>query len=120
MTQPSELYIIAEDIVETTVVTGEREATRDVGGGYGEPQQEVIKKLVRKRVPLDAKALKIQMDGLLSVVGDLFNHADQQTGMKLTEVELSVEINGEGQVSIIGMGGTIGNTGAITLKFTRP
>ena len=120
MTQPPELYIIAEDIVETTVVTGERDVPRDIGGGYGEPQQEVIKKLVRKRVPLDANALKTQMDGLLSVVGDLFNHADQQTGMKLTEVELSVEINGEGQVSIIGMGGTIGNTGAITLKFTRP
>jgi hypothetical protein len=60
------------------------------------------------------------MDGLLNVVGELFGQADQQTGMKLNEVELSVEINAEGQVSLVGNGGKLGNTGGITLKFIRP
>ena len=40
--------------------------------------------------------------------------------MQLNEVTLSVEINGEGQVSLVGTGGKLGNKGGITLKFTRP
>ncbi|MGF1535108.1 MAG: hypothetical protein ACFB4J_01310 [Elainellaceae cyanobacterium] len=39
--------------------------------------------------------------------------------MQPSSVELSVEINGEGQVNIVGNGGKIANTGGITLKFTR-
>jgi hypothetical protein len=82
--------------------------------------ESVTKGSKRKRVSLDALALKEQMGGLLSVIGDLFDQADQQTGMKLSEVELSVEINAEGQVSLVGTGGKLGNTGGITLKFIRP
>jgi hypothetical protein len=52
------------------------------------------------------------------VVGDLFEQAEQKpNGMVLDEVELSVEINAEGQVSIMGSGGKLGSKGAITLKF---
>ena len=76
--------------------------------------------LTKKRVPLDAAALKAQMAGLLKVVGDLFDQAEEQTGMRLNEVELSVEINAEGQVSLVGTGGSVANKGGITLKFARP
>ncbi len=77
-------------------------------------------KIVRKRVPLDAIALKSQMKGLLKVVGDLFEQAEQQpSDMVLDEMKLVVEINAEGQVSIMGNGGKLGDRGTIELKFKR-
>ena len=39
--------------------------------------------------------------------------------MQLDELELTVEINGEGQVSLLGTGGKVGTKGAIKLKFKR-
>ena len=39
--------------------------------------------------------------------------------MQLEEVELVVEVNGKGQVSLLGTGGELGGKGAITLKFKR-
>jgi hypothetical protein len=124
MTSESKLYIVAEteEFTETTIVEGARRG-EDIGGGFSTPEstlESVTKGFKRKRVPIDALALKAQMDGLLHVVGELFGQADQQTGMKLNEVELSVEINAEGQVSLVGNGGKLGNTGGITLKFIRP
>ncbi|MGB3614688.1 MAG: hypothetical protein WBA10_12920 [Elainellaceae cyanobacterium] len=123
MTDDPQLYVITTDFETAVTRTDHPRGSRssdDIGGGFGSPAAEQITQLVRKRVPLDAAALKTQMNGLLSVVGDIFVQADAQTGMQLSEVELSVEINGEGKVSIVGNGGKIGNTGGITLKFTRP
>lgn len=126
MPEESTLWIVAEieETTETTVIEGTRSGT-DIGGGFGRPDRGSVTEAVttivkRKRVPLAARALKTQMDGLLGVVGDLFSQADQQTGMQLNEVELSVEINAEGQLSLVGNGGKLGNTGGITLKFVRP
>jgi hypothetical protein len=118
MTEPSTISVIAvEQVIPSRPIDGERSG-RDIGGGYGKPEE--TQNFVRKRVTLDAVALKTQMNGLLQVVDDLFEQADQTTGMTLTEVELSVEINAEGQVSLVGTGGKLANTGGITLKFTRP
>jgi len=119
MSEESTIWIIAEEITESNSVTG---ATRgiDVGGSLSSQVSEKVTKIASKRVPIDVIALKAQMSGLLQVMGDLFDQAEQQSGMKLTEVELSVEINAEGQVSLIGSGGKIGNKGGISLKFTRP
>jgi hypothetical protein len=36
--------------------------------------------------------------------------------MELDEIELSVEVNGEGQLSLLGTGGKAGAKGAMTLK----
>lgn len=119
-----QLYVITTETLETiptrTDTPRGSRSSDDIGGGFGPPAAEQITQLIRKRVPLDAAALKTQMNGLISVVGDIFAQADAQTGMQLSEVELSVEINGEGKVSIVGNGGKIANTGGITLKFTRP
>lgn len=122
MTEDSQIYVVAQsdEIVDSGTIQGER-SSKDTGAGWGTPVQEAITKVAkRKRVPVDAKALKTQMNGLLQVVGDLFGEAEQQTGMRLNEVELSVEINAEGNVSLVGNGGKLGNTGGITLKFVRP
>jgi len=62
------------------------------------------------------------MNQFLHLIGRLFKQVDQQIGsesdMRLDEVELSVEISGEGEVKLVA-GGKAAGKGAITLKFTR-
>jgi hypothetical protein len=74
-----------------------------------------------QRVPLNAAKLEQGMTEFLGVVGRVFRHAQVRTaelaGMELDEIELSVEINGEGQLSLLGSGGKVGGKGAMTLKF---
>ncbi|MEO0827439.1 MAG: hypothetical protein AAFW84_29740 [Cyanobacteria bacterium J06635_15] len=124
MADENTLWIVADtEVVEESVeVEGRRDGGRDTGGGFGPTRAiEAIKTIgKRQRVPLDAKALKTQMEGMLAIVNDLFDQATTGTGLQLDEVELSVEINAEGQVSLVGNGGKLGNTGGITLKFVRP
>ena len=123
-TSENTLWVVAEtteEIEETVEVEGRRSGG-DRGGGFGIPGRvfesaQVI--ATRKRVPLDAKALKVQMQGMLSVVNELFDQTIAQTGLQLNEVELSVEINAEGQLSLVGNGGKLGNKGGIKLKFVR-
>lgn len=61
--------------------------------------------------------LKNQM---LQVVDGLFIQSEAQAKIQLDEAALYVEINAEGQLSLVGNGGKLGNTGGITLKFSRP
>lgn len=117
-----QLWIVTE--VETTTETvevrrGER-GSDDVGGQFS-PRRTIdqVKTTMRQRVPLDAGALKTQMQGLLQVVGDVFDQASQQTELRLDEIELAVEINAQGQVSVLGSGGSLSDKGAIKLKFKR-
>lgn len=122
MTDENTLWIVAETEETEEPVEGRRDGTRDMGGGFGTRRAiDAVQKLgKRKRVPLDAKALKTQMEGMLAVVNELFDQATTPTGLQLNEVELSVEINAEGQLSLVGNGGKLGNSGGITLKFVRP
>ncbi len=111
-----------EDIDRTVEVEGRRSST-DRGGGFGLPESiEAIKTTVtrRQRVSVDAQLLKAQMASMVSIVNDLFSQAESQSELQLNEVELSVEINAEGQISLVGNGGKLGNSGGITLKFVRP
>ena len=55
----------------------------------------------------------------MGVVGDVFDQARDETGMSLEEVELSIEVSSEGQISILGSGGKIGGSGGIKLSFKR-
>jgi hypothetical protein len=118
--EAAQLWLVTE--VETTetkeVVRGERGGV-DRGGGFPPQVTEQVRTIVRQRVPLDAVALKSQMNGLLQVVSDVFDQANYQAGLQLDEVELSVEINAQGQVSILGSGGSLSDKGAIKLKFKR-
>ena len=127
MADEPQLYIIAEveETEDITPIDGRRDGSVDRGGGWGEattrgPIETITQSFKRKRTPLDAQALKTQMKGLLAVVNELFDEATTSTGLQLNEVELSVEINAEGQLSLVGNGGKLGNSGGITLKFVRP
>jgi len=121
--EAAQLWLVTE-VEQTTETVEVRRGERggdDVGGGFGPPRvTEQVKSIVRQqRVPLDAAALKTQMHGLLQVVSDVFEQATQQRDLLLDEVELSVEINAQGQVSIMGNGGSLSDKGGIKLKFKR-
>lgn len=118
MSEESTIWVVVEETAESTSISGARDSI-DTGGGFGSRVTEKLSSILKKRVQIDAFTLKTQISGLVKVVGDVFNQAEQQTGMKLSEVEVSLEINAEGQVSLIGTGGKVSNKGGITLKFTR-
>lgn len=88
--------------------------------GWGEEVRKWVSGL--KEVQLPVLQLEQNMNQFLQLVGRLFKQVDQQIGsesaMKLDEVQLSVEISGEGEVKLVA-GGKAAGKGAITLKFTR-
>ena len=111
MSETIELWVVAETETEiaTDNVTGARRSV-DIGATFGEAKNitERLLSMTRKRVPVDVALLKAQMSGMLQVVNELFTQAEEQTRMQLEEVELKVEINAEGQLSLVGNGGKTG------------
>lgn len=75
----------------------------------------------RRAVPVKVDKLEAGVTEFLQLIGGVFSRAKQTAGdlpgMELDEIELSVEVNGEGQLSLLGSGGKVGGKGAITLKF---
>jgi hypothetical protein len=124
MDTPSPFWMVTEvEVPETPDVTGGGRGSEDVGGTFAQPNHQSptqpATRRIQKRVPLDAIALKTQMQGLLQVVGEVFDQTHSPSGLQLEEVELAVEINAEGQVSILGNGGKLADKGGIKLKFKR-
>ena len=100
MAEEKSIWIITEEDVE---------GQRGLYGGYV------------NRSSLSAEKLKQNMGEFLEVIQEVFAQANKpiELGMQLDELELSVEINGKGQVSLLGTGGEAGAKGAIKLKFKR-
>ncbi len=121
-TSENTLWIVAEtEVVEETVEIEGRRSGGDVGGGFGPPRRvfEAETTVKQSRLPIPADQVKAQMQSMVAIINDLFDHASTRTGLQLNEVELSVEINAEGKVSLIGTGGSLGSKGGIKLKFVR-
>ena len=111
-TEPS-LWIITSDRADDEPGS---KAGFDTGSSYRgiEPSSG------RNRHEVSAQVLHQNMTEFLSVVESAFDKAEQsQVKMQLEEVELVVEVNGKGQVSLLGTGSELGGKGAITLKFKR-
>jgi hypothetical protein len=109
--EPS-LWIITSDLENDP---GSK-SSLDRGASYGQPEP----KSSRNRHQVSAQTLQANMTEFLAVVESAFEKAEQsQAKMQLEEVELVVEVNGKGQVSLLGNGGELGGKGAITLKFKR-
>lgn len=84
----------------------------------------IEKALTLKLQPVDPEKLKQEWNRTMNFVGQLIQQAEQQAGgefgMQLDEVTLAVEINGKGQVNLLGACSSEANgKGAITLKFKR-
>ncbi len=125
MTDENELWIVAETevVVEKEIEVEGRRSGGDRGGGFNLPRQvfEAEETVVKRdRVSVSATKVKAQMKSMIAIVNDLFDDASERTGLQLDEVELSVEINAEGNVSLLGSGGKLGSKGGMKLKFVRP
>jgi hypothetical protein len=111
---------MAEDyIVIVTDETDEISVPIEGGKGWGEEVRKRIASLKEIRLPVSQ--LEQNMSQFLHLIGRLFKQVDEigsESGMKLEEVELSVEISGEGEVKLVA-GGKAAGKGAIKLKFKR-
>ena len=67
------------------------------------------------------ETLEAEMAHLIDVVERLLIKAENKSNSEiaLDEIELLVEINGEGKISLLGNGAQAGGKGAIKLKFKR-
>ncbi len=76
-----------------------------------------------RRVAVSAEKLEQGLTDFLQVTGRVLRHALESAGdvagMELEAIELTVEVNGEGQVSLMGSGIKTGGKGAMTLKFKK-
>ncbi|MBD1911853.1 MULTISPECIES: hypothetical protein [unclassified Leptolyngbya] len=77
----------------------------------------------RPGIPIPANKLEQGMAEFLNTMGRVLKHAQERAqdmgGMELEEVELSVEVNAEGQLSLLGSGASLGGSSAITLRFRK-
>jgi hypothetical protein len=117
--QGSLWFVTEAEAAETVVVAEGGRSSEDVGGGFGSSVVQQARKSLTQRVQISAEDLKREIGNLLAVVGDVFDQARSETGLSLEEVELSIEVSSEGQISILGSGGKISGTGGIKLSFKR-
>ncbi|MEL6384391.1 MAG: hypothetical protein AAFQ89_18420 [Cyanobacteria bacterium J06626_18] len=74
-------------------------------------------------IPVSAAKLEQGMADFLQTMGRVIQNAQARAtelgNMELDEIELSVEVNGEGQLSLLGSGGKMGGSGTMTLRFKK-
>ena len=112
-------FITEAEAVETVEIVDGARSSEDVGGGFGSSLAQQTRKSLTQRVQISAEDLKREIGNLLVVVGEVFDQARPEAGLSLEDVELSIEISSEGQISILGSGGKISGTGGIKLTFRR-
>ena len=101
---PESIWIITDE--ESSDDLGARESTKDIGGVLGKPN---IDTKSQGRAPVKTEKIKQEMDKFLQVIEYVFDHTNKPlTNMQLDELQLSVEVNGEGQVSLLGFGAKAG------------
>jgi hypothetical protein len=112
------IYIVTDDPGQTLIPEGRRDgsATRNP---FDDPR--TIDRPDRRGIPVKVENLEVGVSEFLLLMGRVFRRAQQSAGemggMELDEIELSVEVNGEGQLSLLGSGAKVGSKGAMTLKF---
>jgi hypothetical protein len=98
------------------IVTDDTAQGDDAQRSYREIAQE-------KNIKVSVSELEQKMSQFLQSVNRLFGQAEQQmtqhSGIQLDEIQLSIEISGEGEIKLIGTGGKVGGKAAITLRFKR-
>lgn len=124
-TPADSIWIVTDEAPEISLPDGAKGVTNNKRDGWGEevPKETTPTKSVGDAVKVSAQTLEENMTNFLQVVGRLFSRAEKQanvnSGLQLEEIELSVEISGEGQVKLIGNGAKAGGKGAIKLVFRR-
>lgn len=74
-------------------------------------------------VPVSVEKLEQGVTSFLQAMGRVIRNAQARAtelgSMELDEIELSVEVNGEGQLSLLGSGTKVGGKSAMTLHFKK-
>jgi hypothetical protein len=122
-TPSDSIWIVTDDTPQISIPEGVR-GVISRGSDWGDETRETTgSKSATDAVKISAQKLEQEMTHFLQVVGRLFSRAEQQakvnSGMQLEEIELSVEISGEGEVKLIGSGAKASGKGAIKLTFKR-
>lgn len=112
-------FVTNVETSETVKVVEGGRSSEDAGGGFGASAVEAIRKSLTQRVQISAEDLKEQISHLTAVLSDVFDQASHETALRLDEVELSIEVSSEGQISILGSGGKLEGRGGIKLSFKR-
>jgi hypothetical protein len=104
------------------IVTDRLESTNRPKGEKGTPLGlPILETGSQTRFKVKSEKLKQGVTEFLQVMGGVIREAKHNAGdlggMELDEIELMVEVNGEGQLSLLGNGGKAGGKGAMTLKF---
>ncbi|MCC5601809.1 Pepco domain-containing protein [Nostoc favosum] len=122
--QDDGIWIVTDEVPQISIPDGAKGGSTNTRG-WGEEtiRESTGSKGVGDAVKVSAQTLEQNMTHFLKLVGSLFSQAQQQakvnSKMQLDEIELSVEISGEGEVKLIGNGAKAGSKGAIKLKFKR-
>lgn len=107
---------------EESAVTGDEDSKNAT---YRNPYdgRKSITEVVTRGVKVSVDKLETELSRFLQLIGKVFHHVEEQvneqTGFKLDEVELCVEITGEGEIKLLGTGINTSTKGGITLKFKR-
>ena len=113
------IWIVTDETPKMSLPNGARNG-KNTGNPYDQ-LPELVQTHKRRGIPVSAATLEQGMAEFVQVMGRVLQHTKQTTsqlaGMELDEIELSVEVNGEGQLSLLGTGGKAGAKGAMTLKF---
>ncbi len=116
---PEKIWIITGETYAQEITSGARDSSQDTGGLLGS-ETEVTEVVTTERKAVEVEKLKQEMKGFLQAMREILDEADPpDSKMRLDEVELSVEINGEGKISLFGVGGKAGGKGGMTFKFKR-
>jgi hypothetical protein len=117
---PETIWIIIEETEAATTTTTGARSSSDIGGRLGAEITETTEVVITRRKAIQVGKLKQEMQGFLQAMREMLDEADQtDSKIQLDEVEVSVEINGEGQISLFGIGGKAGGKGAMTFRFKR-
>ena len=114
---PRGIWILTDETPTASDADGAKSGI-DIGADYDQPAAKP--EHGQRRSHVKAQDLKQNVSEFLEVVEEAFDQAEKpKSKMQLDEIELSVEINGEGKVNLLGNGGKAGTKGAIKLKFKR-
>jgi hypothetical protein len=127
MDDTNSIWIVTDDVPQISVPDGTKGGNNKSGGRWDDEITTPDQKIVENAVQVDAEKLEQEMSRFLLVVDKVFTRAEQETqvksgkksGIQLDEIELTVEINGEGQVKLLGNGVKAGGKGGIKLTFKR-
>ena len=122
MLNEEKIWVVTSKSEPATITEGVRGIVTRSDDWIGETQTNGGKTV--DAVAVSAQHLEQNMGHFLSVIGGIFNRAEQQaqeknSGMQLDEIELSVEISAEGEIKLLGTGVKGGGKGGLTLRFKR-